>query len=149
MQLSFTPKSITTAIAVFGIFLYFIGLCVAQSQVNGGFGYEWYLFFFLLTWGVLAWFSVFCGALEENRLLLVAWTSIGIAYLPGSIAEYLSGSRFGNTFGAGAGIMCAGLIITILAFFVLLVLVAAKGNSVFTSIQLTIRKSPKTTAPEP
>ncbi len=149
MKLSFTPKLITAAIAVVGILLYFLGLCIAQSQVNGGFGYEWYLFFFLLVWAFLACFSLLCGALEDHRLLLVAWTSIGIAYLPGTIAGTLSSSRFNNTFGVGAGIMCAGLIITVLAFFCFLVMVATKGSSMFTSIQLTIRRSPKTTAPEP
>jgi hypothetical protein len=148
MQL--TPKLITLAAGLFGVFLYFIGLCVSQSAVGAGLGFEWYLLFFLIAWACGSGYAIISGAEEEYRLLIVALTVIGISYTAGPTSAWLvaGNARIGGTLSAGAGLMSAGLIIIMLSLYVFLLLVATKDNSIFNSFKLGTKKAARTTEPE-
>jgi hypothetical protein len=147
MQL--TPKLISLAVGLFGVFLFFIGLCVSQSAVGTGLGFEWFLLFFLIAWGCGSGYAIITGAEEEYRLLIVSLTVIGIAYTPGSTSAWLTAgnARLGGTLSAGAGLMSAGLIIIMLSLYVFLLLVATKDNSIFNSFKFNA-KAARTTQPE-
>jgi hypothetical protein len=150
-----TPKFITVAIAAFGLFLYFIGLCVAQSAIPfnnfNGYGVYWYFLFFLIAWVIGSIISIMNQGIEEYRLLLVAWTAIAISYMPSAIQGTLAVTAVGNggTFVSGNGLMVAGLIIIVLCLFVFLAMVSTKDTSIFNTVPGIpgTNKKAKTTEP--
>jgi hypothetical protein len=134
-----TPKFITVAIAAFGQFLFFVGLCIGQSALPfanfNPYGVHWFLLFFLILWTLASAGAIKTQAVEEYRLLLVALTSIAISYLPSFIQASLAATIVGTrATGIGNGLMVSGLILIILCMFGFLFMVATNDNSVFNTI---------------
>ncbi|KAJ3364469.1 hypothetical protein HDU91_002562 [Kappamyces sp. JEL0680] len=114
-------------LTVLGALLNLIG-----TAMLGGGGLTWWYFVFYLLVTIAVLGVVAMGKLPEYKLLLLILVTLALSYLPSDISSAIAVSSYSTSFSSsfgtyytttssGAGVRAAGLIISVMAFFVMLV----------------------------
>jgi hypothetical protein len=140
------PKlAICSISSLVGFVFNFLGICIAQAGQPfadfNSYGMQWYFLFFYLAWiaGMVG--SLLTSTLSAHRHLLLAWTTLALAFMPFDIERSLFAalsriSIFGN------GLKIAGLLLMIFPLFGALIFLGVEQTSPLHSLEFKIPSLP-------
>jgi hypothetical protein len=137
--------AICTISSLVGFSFNFLGICIAQGgqpfSAFNPYGLQWYFMFWYLLWIGLMAMSQMTATIHLHKSLLLAWTTLTLAFLPLDIERSLSAahsrvSPFGN------GLKIAGSIMLFASIFPALVFLGIDQESPIYSYDLKVPSFP-------
>jgi hypothetical protein len=122
-----------------------LGICIGQSAQRfadfNTYGLQWYFLFFYLFWIVLMIGSQLTGTVKSHKYLLLAWTTLALAFMPIDIERSLF-TTTARVSSAGNGLKVAGLIMMIFPLFGALLLLGVDETSPIRTLDIPLPSFP-------